>query len=429
MRDTLRGAARQVELGRVVGLTSGRGVAALLSAGWLVGAARLLRLNAFGRLTLILALGGVFGVIADLGMSLLLTKVAAERKGVRRSYLRSALLIRLGASAVGAAILVPAYAVTTSRADLVAPALFGLSLMATAVYSSFTAVLRGLGRVGIEAWNEVLSRLLVLGLGLELLVRGGGLRTAIAVYAFADVVSAIVVPVVAWRSLTWDEAADTPRRPSWRHAGALSLAGTVSILYSRLDQWLLALMAGAPAVGLYGAAVKLAESAQLPARSLASLVLAVAAPGRGTGPGSGVATWGVALTLPGAAVGMLLARPLLGLAFGPRYTSATTMTVVLLAATVPGAAAATASPLVAARRSRSLVLVMVGGLVLNVAANLVLVPALGGLGAALATLGGETFLAVCLVRLVRRLPGQPGQPAGTAASGVALAEDQAARAG
>ena len=89
----------------------------------------------------------------------------------------------------------------------------------------------------------------------------------------------------------------------------------------------------------------------------------------------------------------IFAQPLLAFLFGSRYSVAAPIVVVLMLSTLPGAAAVAIQGLTAVTDPRRFAVATAGSLVLNVVANLILIPPFAGLGAAWANVISQTFLA------------------------------------
>lgn len=396
----------------LAGLTAGRLVAAAISAAWLVVAARLLTLTEFGDLALVLALGNMVAVAADLGVPLILTRAAAERASIGRSLVRRGLTRRMLGALPVTALLVALYNSAAHERSLLIPLTFGTSIAATAVYSSFTAVLRGQRRVALESWNEVISRLGVLLAGTLWLSQGGGVLAAVLIYSIADIASAVVVPRLASRLVVWSPDDDGGAHLSWTMTAPLAAADMLGVVYARLDTWLLALIAGAPKVALYAAAARLFEAAQLPARALSAMAVPFALrvpdcePVAGAPAARGqhfrsatrrLSLGAVAITVPVALLVAVFATDILRLAFGPRYLEARAAVLMLMVATVPASIVLATAPLVATTRPIRFAASVLGALATNVTANLVLIPMMGSAGAALAAFVSAIVLATALL--------------------------------
>lgn len=392
LESGLAGSTGRTGWGSVVGaLAGGRGIATVLSALWLFAAARILSLSAFGRLSLIVAVGGLLDVVSDLGIPLALTHRAAS-VGASRMVVHRALRNRLLADIPAIALLLLVYRMATG-ADLLAPLIFGASIAGSTVYSTYTAVLRGQGTVRIEATNEVASRLAVVAAGVPWLALGGGLTAAAATYALADVVSGLVVPIVASRRISWADSDPAARAHlQLRATLPLAAASAVNVVYYKLDVWILALMAGPAAVATYTIAGRLADLVMLPSRALNSVSLALS---EGSGPRVGLRALSfrsLMMTAPGVILGLVCVGPVLPALLGHQYRSAVQPTRVLLLSCLLTAVLLAVAPSVAIRRRALFLAGSSAALAANVSLNLVLIPRLGATGAALASLGSEGLL-------------------------------------
>ena len=407
-------ASRNVFARQVASFGGGRLAASLLSAAWLIFAARHLTLVQFGDLSVLLSVGAIFAIISDLGWPLLVTDAVARAGAVGRRTLAHVIRRRILPTCLASAITAAFYLTVADDKRVLIPVLFGLTLLATAVHSSITAVLRGLGRYGVDAANDSMSRLGVLAVGSLWLVHGGGLVAAVAVYALADVTSALVIGVLAWRWIRpWDDVIDldafAPRRTAHLTVGRL-----LDTLYYRVDLWLVALIGGSADAARYAAPYRILDGLQLLPRAFGMVALAQSgsreargerplAPARLAAIAAGMAA---VVAVPAA----LFARPLLRLTFGAPIAAAAPVLVVLMASSLPGAVVTALLPRSAVLDSRRFARSMAVALGVNVVLNLLLIPSFGPLGAAWTTLACQTGLAVQLFRLAasgtdRMVPG------------------------
>jgi O-antigen/teichoic acid export membrane protein len=386
-------------------LAIGRGGAALCSAIWFIVAARELTLDAFGSLALLLSLGLMFSIVTDLGLSSVLADEVAVRPAVARAATRTVIATRLRLSLVSAVLTGGAYAVAGGHDPVAVSVLFAISIFATAVYSSFNAVFRAQHAAGIEGLNEVASRALLLLGGGAALRAGAGLVGAVGAYALVDVASMVVLAFV-FRRRTRDAAAPVSSdRLSLRRAAPLGGAGVVGTVYSRLDTWLVALIKGDAAVARYGAAYRCFDALLLPATAVASLSIPHTAGlelRELRGRLSRLALLATALTVPIALLALVFASPVLTTLFGDDFAAAAPALRVLAVAAVPSAVVLSLLPPIALRSARAVIALGVA-LVANLTANLIVIPAYGGLGAAWTTLGCQVALAAWLIIETRRL--------------------------
>ena len=379
-----------------------RTVAAALSAVWLVVAARNLPLAAFGDLALLLSLGVTLSFIGDLGLPLVLMDTCARRPGTARAALALVIRRRTAAATVAGAVTAAAYLVAAGDTRWTIPATFAVSMLATAGHTSASAALRAVGTVRAEALNEVVSRVAVLLLGGVWLARGGGLLAAVTVYAAVDIVSVLALVAVCRRRLPVAEGTVDQESFGLRATAPLAGGGLLANLYQRADVWVLALIAGPTSVAMYAAAYRLLDGLLLLPGAVAALVVPRTAglpPGGRAVAGRRSAVRSVALVLPLSALVAALGRPVLELLFGASFSAAAPVLAVLMVSASAGAVVTVLSPLVGVAARRTYAVVMASALSVNLTLNVALVPRLGSMGAALATLASQVVLAVVLWRL------------------------------
>ena len=389
---------------RAGGLTLGRGLAGALSLVWLAVAARHLAFAELGDLVLLLSVGAMAAILADWGLPLVLNEAVAIAPERALATYRLVLRYRLGLGLVAVTCSSALYLAAAEDPSLGAPAVFGLSMLATAHHTTSSAALRGLGRVAPDALNEVLSRVMVLALGTLVVTRGHGILAIVTVYALADTGSAVVLSVVARRSLPGASDADRSRFAR-RRLAPLGIAALAGVVYYRVDMWLLAVLAGSEDVATYAVSYRLLEALLLPAGALTTVLVASIA-----GCDHEQAIRMVDRTVriaclaaaPAVAVLVALASPLLRVVFGEPFGAGEAGLRILALSVLPSVAALLWAPLVALRGER-LLLISVVCLGANVALNVLLIPPLGGAGAAIATVVGQVVFAIGLRTELRRL--------------------------
>lgn len=396
----------------VVSLAGGRIAAALLSWIWLVVAARHLTVRDFGDLALLLAIGAIVTVVGDLGLPLVLMKQASEDPSTAWTALALTVRKRLVAGVVATGVLMAAYTASTSRHLILLPAIFGISLVSTTIHSSVTAVLRAVGSARVEAANEVVSRVAVLVLGSYLLSRGAGLVAAVTTYALADLGSAVVLSVIAWRRLA--HSANPVDRDEFavRRNAPLALSGVLSVLYNRMDVWLLAVLAGGNSVAIYAASYRLLDGLLLPAGAVSALVIPRTASLDDSERDRVLSRFLRLLLLaviPASVALAAFAGPVLARTFGPEYREGAAVLASLLLSSIPGVVVLLLAPLAALAQRRVFLRIVLASVALNGLANLVLIPAWGPVGAAWATVGSQCILAGLLWRVIHGDPGREPQ--------------------
>ncbi|MFM7736766.1 MAG: flippase, partial [Alphaproteobacteria bacterium] len=274
------------------------------------------------------------------------------------------------------------------------------------------------------AWTALAESVLKVGLGVAALVAGLGVDAVLG----AAVVARVAAVVVALGLLRREGVRVVPsldrhvQRALLRVTPTFLLVGIFATLYWRIDVFMLSKMRPVEDVGYYGAAWRLLELAMVVPQSLClslypQLVAALREDReRVARLGALASRWLLAVALPAAVVCTVLARPILRLFYGSGFDPAVPSLVVLMWTLVPyGIVRYHAYLLVGADHQRVDLWMNVAMTVVNVLLNLVLIPAMGPVGAAIATLVSVLVYAISQVGfLARRLPGTAA-PLGLAA--------------
>ena len=211
----------------------------------------------------------------------------------------------------------------------------------------------------------------------------------------------------------------------------LAVGGALAVVYSKVDSLLVGKLQSIEAVGYYGIGYKFADLASFLPVALTTPVLTHLVESwphdrerfhRTVRQGLVVMVCvgvGVAGTFAG------VAREAISLTYGGRYVTADSAAVLLVTgAGISFVSILSFTVLLAVGRNRPYVLITLVGLVLNVAVNLVVIPAHGYQGAAAVTVGTEAFVALCMLSVLRTVPGVRPLPlrsfAVTAVAGAAL---------
>jgi len=301
----------------------------------------------------------------------------------------------------------------------------GLKTVSRLLVISAKAASQGTGDLPGSNWVIFLEELLFIpcfGVAWALGLRGGG--AVIASLIASDVITAIV----AWRRLLRRGYLTGARRPSLALARQIYLfglrgqAGNVMTLVNlRLDFMILALFAGPAVVGVYAIASKFAELLRLLPTAF-YWVLYPSFAKQGTSDAWKRAAW----LLPRAAAGTaaaalplgLLAGPVLPFVYGSAFKAAVVPGQVLLVGLcVEGASGVVTAYLFGRGRPGLNSLAAMGGVVVTVVLDVLLIPRFGLMGAAVAStaayLTTTTLLITCFLS-VRPSNRQPVIEAGDA---------------
>lgn len=408
-------------------------VAALGWAGTLL-IVRDLSVDQWGRFSFVFSLLGLLTVVTDLGIGRVAVKGMVGGSADPGAFAGAYVVLRglLGLVGYGLAlgfVSAAGYPPEVVRATAVAGVVVLVATPSNALDTIFQAHLR----MRPVAVAVVLGQIVQLAL-VAAVAAGEG-----SVVAFAAPAVLAEWVVLGWKLRSVGALVRVRPRVDWaawksllREAAPIALGGMLATLYFRVDAVLLSRLDTFSAVGVYGVAYKFVDLLHyLPVALLAPVltILVRAWPDDPVTFGHTVHRALTILVLVGVIVAVefaLFARPLIGLLYGERYAAGARATSLVVVAECLGALGRLAfTALVAMGRHRLYPAVALGGLVVNVVLNLVLIPAWSYEGAAVATLVTEVLVVVALwapmarLDVVRPFPCRP--IAGSMLAGLAAA--------
>lgn len=407
----------------------------LLRLGAALFLARYLGATGFGRLALVFAFAEIFRLICDLGLDVVAVRQLARVPSQADRLIPATILLKAGLSvlailAAGGTALACGYSETLVL-------LISLATLASA-FQSLASGFGALFRARLEV-SRFLPVLLAEGAVFFALVVCGtltrqGLPFFVGVFSVAACLAAVLAFRLArritsfnWnfdRSLVWDLL---------RQAWPLTVSLIFGAIYFRIDTILVNALAGDRATGLYSACFKLTETFLLVPSAVAASLLPVLSLLRRENPARMIAafrkTYQLLLALGIFASGLLAfaAAPLVKAAYGAEFGEAAGgLAVLAWSLTFMFVNMLWTQALLAYDCQKKLAWVTLGNVLVNVGANLVLIPIAGFRGACIATVLTEAVSFVLQGVIIRRLAGSLGilkataQGAALAAGAVAL---------
>jgi O-antigen/teichoic acid export membrane protein len=383
-----------------------------------VAAARRLSPSEFGVFSLGSTLGWMAAVAADFGMQLHLARAVARAPEAAARLLATWLRIRLFTASAAVAVVVAGVGLAPSSADIAAPiVVLTLVYAASGLVEFLHYFYRGLSRSDIESSLTLWQRAATLVCGLAALAW----RPSVGTLAGAMLLPVLVTLAVSLRLAGRLSSSDRSGGPSGPPSGGLKPIGdnfsdffrdvapigagiVLSALYFRIDVFLVQWWAGTEQVALYNAVFRLIEGLRL----FPAAALAVALPdlcrARDVRPLATVSTLVTAGGLAVAAAAWPFADRVVVLLFGEPYAAAApAFRILLLSFPLLSLNYALTHQLIGWDRQRAYAGICAAALVVNVALNARLIPALSIDGAAWATIGTELVVtAGCAVVLASR---------------------------
>ncbi|MEW6072086.1 MAG: oligosaccharide flippase family protein [Planctomycetota bacterium] len=392
-------------------LTAGRLWAALCTGVVLVVLSRHLAAEEFGRFTFYLAILLLLDGLADFGTGAAVVQRSASEPRLLAPALAAARRLRLATTSACAALLAaPALALGEAEpvwVFLVALYPFSRVLELTSVV--FQREMRWAVPVGVRAATAGLRLALSL-----LLVRAGVGSYGPFLAAHAGILAAgnVALHLLARRRLPPPAGPVAPLAGFLAAAAPLGAAGVCQLAYFHVDNLFVRGIAGEVELGRYNAAVRLLSFVVMIAVHATTVALPWLARRHRAGElAAATARLGRPL-FPAACVGLGAMWPwsgrILAACFGAEFAAAApSLRWLLVAGAIVYAGAGWLTALVAAGRTRAVLVLTAGALALNVAGNLWLVPLRGAEGAAIATVATELLVTAGAFHLVRRAGAVP----------------------
>jgi O-antigen/teichoic acid export membrane protein len=374
-------------------------------------AARKLGPEHFGLYALLLTVIELLAIVSGSGFGNYLTREVAKTPGSAYQLLFRIIQLRFAYLLVLAAIAIPALSLLRySSSIIVNAALLSLTLLPRAVAESSQGIMRAMHRFGAVFWIEMLQGMVLLGIGSVVLFEDGGLRGIIWVELASVLLAAAVALPVAMRLSPKRTQDASGWRGLIRKTFAFNLYPLIGNTYDRVDVFLLSKLVGNAAVGIYSLPYRVFVALNiLPYGIMGTLLPSLARSDWGQDERE---RCGVTMQFLYAAslflilATMLIADDAVRFALGPGYQGSVAVFKILAWATVPSFLNYALNIFLLAR-NREWVFLRTASVctLVNVAANLVLIPRYSYIAAAGVTILTEVVLLGQNLALVRKMLG------------------------
>jgi O-antigen/teichoic acid export membrane protein len=383
--------------GDVFGQVAARGVNALIGVGVTIALVRGLGTRGYGDWSTLLAVITMVGYLSSLGLEEVAVRHASidpERESMWVSAMVSLqLMISVPVTLVA---LVVTLAIANDPSTRIAAVLLSMTCSLSAlgsVRAIFQLRIRNSWTAGFELFNGLLWAIAVFAIA----AAGAGIVAFAAAFLVATAVVNIIEFVIARRQMQLGLRGGGSARIELLKIGVpFAIASLLYLAYTQVDQVLVYELAGERAAGLYGSAGKILDRALvIPASILATMFPLIASAYKDDLPRMReliqTATEVLLIaTLPFVGLVAVIARPLMRLLFGPAFAPAgPALTVLMMVFAISAFSYVAGDLVIVLKLQRRYIIFALSGLVVNVALNLVLIPAYGFIAAAWVCLGTE----------------------------------------
>ncbi len=401
-------------LGRVAGNTvvraGGEAIAKLGSLAFFVVLARELGAQAYGTFAFALALTSALLIASGFGTDDLVARRVSRDRGVAGIDLSNVTALKVVLSFVllgvaVAVVVIGGYSVETVWATLV----LGIGVAIEVMAKSWASVFQGNERLEIVSACLILQRMVMAVLGVTILLSGGGLIAACAVYTFSAALG-LLAAEIALRRYTPVERVQPTAPDAWRllrDGIPIGVASLLLVVLLRVDVVMLSFLGDQVEVGLYSAGYRLVDGLQFLTWSFSAAMLPWFA--RTTSGPRLARTYMLALKLEAGVllpIGLVLvcfAPSIVHVLYGDGYAGAA-QPLRLLGGTVALYGVQSFSATVLIARDSAGTIARVAGFVAiqNILCNLFAIPLWGASGAAGVALLSSFLLAVLNIRNASR---------------------------
>lgn len=373
---------------------------------------RILDVDDFGVYSLALAVTGIISLFVELGLDqLAIREIARDKKRIGRYIANSALVksvLSLLALILSTLVLLLTDAAPDSRTIIL---IYVLAFIPAGAFHSLVAVFVGIERMFFVALLNAISELLRFMLFAVILLSGHGLISLawsyVALMVLMVLVSFVTLKLVVGNILSTPDVTSIPAM--LRESIPFMLYGLFFVIYFKIDFIMLAWMKDEATVGSYAAAYRLMESLLFVPAAFMGAVYPTLSRISTSGREAVLSAAGKTLRymamigIPFGVGTTVLAERLILFLFGSDYVeSVLPLQIIIWAMVFIFINCICPVGLNSVNRQKLSVLVTGGGIIFNVALNLILIPPFGAIGTSSATVATEVLTTVIFFVLFSR---------------------------
>lgn len=404
---------RQTIIKNTFWLFAGEASGRLLKMGLIIYAARKLGANGWGIFAYTLSTASLLMTFSDMGIGSLITRDATQKKSNYQVFISAALLLKIIILSVSIilVIFISPFISNIKEANILFP-LVGLIFLFDSIREMGFAINRILEKMEREMVVKVILNFIILILGI-ILININPLPISIAIaYAVGSAVSVVLIVIILWKNIS-----EYITRTNFKTLKLvikttipLAIVTLIGSIMANTDIYMLGIWRTPEDIGIYSVAQRFYQFILIIPSMLATVTLPLMAR---------LANYDdekfkniietilhvfMALIIPIALGGVILASQIIPLVFGIEYMEAIPVLqilMVMLLASCPLILLINA--IFVYNQQKKLVLINIGGVIVNIFLNFLLVPKFGVTGAAFATLVSSAFITVIVWHKMKKI--------------------------
>ncbi|MEX2410078.1 MAG: flippase [Candidatus Paceibacterota bacterium] len=399
------GSARQRAVKNTLWLSVGQIGSRVFRALLVIFAARILGTEGYGVFAYILSLAGFFTIFADVGISQILTREVSKKPEEENKYFSSSLGIKIflvGLVSIIILFFVPHFSKLEAAKHLIP---FAALLVVFDSFRDFiNAYFRGKEKMELEALTTTVSNIAITVFGFIALLKWQVPDSVTSAYVWAAGAGTVLgIYLVKDKFLSFFSSFDKEIiKPLLKASWPIALSSALGAFMLNIDIIMIGFFHGASDVGLYASSEKIVGLLyMIPALLAASLfpIISRFVEKKDNKKSAKVLEKGLLATfmiaIPLALGGFLLAGEIISLLYGAEYMiddSITTLRLLLLTPLIIFPGSLLKNYILAYDKQIKMVPIIGLGALLNVVMNLLLIPSLGIIGSAVATIIATSVL-------------------------------------
>lgn len=392
-------------------LAVGEGVTRLLKLILIIYIARILGATEYGKFTFALAFVSLFVIFSDFGLSSITTRELSrekEREKEFSSIFSLKILLSLGTLIL---ILVSSFFITPNPLIQKAIWILGIYILVSNFSAIIYAFFQARQKMEYESWAKILQAIVLTTFGFFVILNFPSVQNLSYSYLFASLVALIFILIffhlkvfslkISWQKSIWRRFLGM----SW----PLALAGAFGLIYSYIDSIMMGHWGQITQTGWYNAAFKVAAATSIPMVLISQSFYPALSIAFKESKERLQKVWNyqmemmILLAIPIVIGGIVLAPKIIDFIYDPSYfSSILAFQILIIMAGLVFLCNPLNRVLVASNQQRKIFWVALGGAVVNVILNLILIPRYSLYGAAVATVITYSILFLLLTGFTRR---------------------------